>query len=503
MATNLKLCLPGHVRWNQLKPASSQLPNFASVSPKDWGPSGTSNLIPRIWSFAIATWTVIHSKFPMIWRSCSFWRHTDLNGDFGSTTPANLLSSFRVPDSLSYYVCNATSKISSGVILPWYASRPKKTMLQGFNSPLTPHQHQGFFDFHVIWVWAVASPSQLNHLIEDWTSLLSILWILSLSGLAYFCNSWYLSRCCTISRICDSFTHGTQTRRDRGGLVLASESYPWTRSYQPSSSTRRPDFCTMSLRSSRHYDHPYVGTFGNWQYGTYYGYYGPFWYIFRTSTSLRPVSNGVKFCTQLPPSCSILFSRGSPDPIQGHYPLQQHQGAIHWRNPLARAFPMSWPWTLLLWSFWQLGVVPAYSGLLATSFRDSPCTRPPSFSQCAHWDDISSRWTEPHHPDPWTSQGSFWRPEGCYGIGGIQWDVGNGWTHELPRCFRSPSTSSEFFFFWLKWSPVCTLGYYRFTLTGVLPIPPAKFFQKIQPRYMRGVCVCTIWTDVKLLFGFH
>ena len=335
----------------------------------------------------------------------------------------------------------------------------------------------------------MASPSQLTHLLEDWISLLSFLWILSFSGLAFFCNSWCFSRCCTISRICDSFTHGTQTRRDRGGLVLAFESYPWTRSYQSSSSTRRPDFCTMSLRSSRHYDQPYVGTFGHWQYGTCHGYYGPSWYIFRTSTSLRPVSNRVKFCTQLPPSCSILLSRGSPDPIQGHYPLQQHQGAFHWRNPLARAFPLSWPWTLLLWSFGQLGVVPTYSGLLATSFRDSPCTRTPSFSQCAHWDDISSRGTEPYHPDPRISHGSFWGLEGCYGIWGIQWDVGDGWTHELPRCFRSPSTSSEFFFFWLKWSPVCRFGFYRFTLTGVLPIPPAKFFQKIQPRYMRGVCV--------------
>ena len=33
--------------------------------------------------------------------------------------------------------------------------------------------------------------------------------------------------------------------------------------------------------------------------------------------------------TQLPPSCSLFFPRGSPDPIQDLYPLQQHQGAIH------------------------------------------------------------------------------------------------------------------------------------------------------------------------------
>ena len=334
----------------------------------------------------------------------------------------------------------------------------------------------------------MASPSQLYHLIEDWTSLLSLLWMLSFWGLAYICNSWCLSRCCTISRISDSFTHGTQTRRDRGGLVLAFESYPWTRSYQPSSSTRRPDFRTMSLRPSWHYYQPYVGTFGNWQYGSWHGYYGPFRYIFRTSTSWRPVSDGVKFGTQLPPSCSILFSRGSPDPIQGHYPLQQHQGAIHWRNPLVRAFPMSWPWTLLLWSFGQLGVVPAYSGLLATSFRDPPCTRTPSFSQCAHWDDISCRWTEPNHPAPWISQRSIWHLEGCYGIWGTQSDLGDGWTHELPRCYRSSSTSSEFLF-WLKWSPVCTLGYYRFTFTGAITDSASEVLPK-NPTSLHARCVC-------------
>ena len=34
-------------------------------------------------------------------------------------------------------------------------------------------------------------------------------------------------------------------------------------------------------------------------------------------------------CIPPPPSCSLLFPRGSPDPIQDHYPLQQYQGAIH------------------------------------------------------------------------------------------------------------------------------------------------------------------------------
>jgi hypothetical protein len=37
--------------------------------------------------------------------------------------------------------------------------------------------------------------------------------------------------------------------------------------------------------------------------------------------------------------------------------------------------------------------------------------------------------------------------------------------------------------------PVCTLAFDRLTLTGVFPILPATLFQKIKPRYMRGVCV--------------
>ena len=107
-ATNLKLCSPGHVRWNQLKPASFPLENYVSVFQKDWGPNGTSNLTLRIWSFAIATWKVIHFKSPMTWRSCSFWRNTDPNGDSDSTTTSNPLCSSRVLHSLSCYVCDAT-----------------------------------------------------------------------------------------------------------------------------------------------------------------------------------------------------------------------------------------------------------------------------------------------------------------------------------------------------------------------------------------------------------
>ena len=350
-------------------------------------------------------------------------------------------SSLLIPGTTQPFVLRLQChKISPGVILPWYASRPKRPCCRVFNSPLTPHQHKGFFDFHLIWLWALASPSQLNHLIEHWTSLLLLLLVLSFSGFAYLCNFWCLSLCCTISRISDRFTHGAQTRRDRGGLGLAFESYPWTHSYQPSSSTRRPGFCSMSFWPFwPSYQH-HFGTFDNWQYSSWAWKYGPFWYILRPRTSWCPVSAGAQFYTQLPPSCSLLFPRGSPDPIQDHYPLQQHQGAIYWRDPLVRAFQMSWSWTLLLWSFGQLGVVPAHSGLLATSFWNSSSTWTSPFSQCSHWDHGTYGGNPLYSDDPGLGPTTFNHFEGCYGIWGNQRHVEDAWGHELP--WRDRNTSS-------------------------------------------------------------
>ena len=440
VATNLRLCLPGRVRWNQLKPASSQLANYDSVSQKDWGPNGTSNLIPRIWIFAFATWTVIHSKSPMIWRSCSFWRNTDLNGDFGSTTPANPLCSSRVPHSLSYYACNAT-KLAPVWSCPDTLAGQKRPCCRVFYSLLTPHQHKGFFDFYLIWLWAWAFTSQLNHLIEDWTSLLlSLLLGFSCSGRTYLCKFWCLSLCCTISRISDRLTHGAQTRRDRGGLGVAFEPYPWTRSHQPSASTRHPGCCTLSFwRFWPSYQH-HFGTFGDRQYSSWPWNYGPFRYIFGPCTSWCPISDGAKLYTQLPPSCSLLFPRGSPDPIQDLYPLQQHQGAIHWRDPHVRAFQMSWSWTLLLWSFGQLGMVPAHSGLLETPFWNSSSTWTSPFSKRSHCDPCTYGGNPLYSDDPGLGPTTFNHFEGCYGIWGNQRHVESAWGHELP--WRDRNTSS-------------------------------------------------------------
>ena len=51
---------------------------------------------------------------------------------------------------------------------------------------------------------------------------------------------------------------------------------------------------------------------------------------------------------------------------------------------------------------------------------------------------------------------------------------------------------------------ICTVHIYIYTgsLQLVYCRPRKRSSSKIKPRYMRGVCVCIIWTDVKLLIGF-
>ena len=64
-------------------------------------------LDPSNLEFRYCDLKVIHSKSPMIWRSCSFWRNTDPNGDSDCTTTSNPLYSSRVPHSPSCYVFDA------------------------------------------------------------------------------------------------------------------------------------------------------------------------------------------------------------------------------------------------------------------------------------------------------------------------------------------------------------------------------------------------------------
>ena len=109
--------------------------------------------------------------------------------------------------------------------------------------------------------------------------------------------------------------------------------------------------------------------------------------------------------------------------------------------------------------------------------------------------------TWPDHQDPGLSQTTIRHFDGCYGIWGTQRDVEDGWSHELPRRDPNTPTSGEFLL-WIKWAPLCILAFYRFTSTGVLPTPQAKLFQNQTSLYARCVCVCIIWTDVKLLIGF-
>ena len=104
---NLKLFLPGHVSWNQSKQAFFPSETYLPPSQRDYGPNGTFNLNLRIWSFAMAIWKVMLSKFPMIGPSCSFWKNTVLIGESGSTITSNPPCSCRVLHSLSYYVWDA------------------------------------------------------------------------------------------------------------------------------------------------------------------------------------------------------------------------------------------------------------------------------------------------------------------------------------------------------------------------------------------------------------
>ena len=123
---NLKLFLPGHASWNQLKQAFFPFETYVPPSQKDWGPNGTSVLTLRIWSFAIAIWKVMHSKFPMIGLSCSFWKNTVLTGESGSTTTSNPLCSYQVPHSLSRYVCDAIRlalELSYPDVLHWWTGK--------------------------------------------------------------------------------------------------------------------------------------------------------------------------------------------------------------------------------------------------------------------------------------------------------------------------------------------------------------------------------------------
>ena len=355
---------------------------------------------------------------------CSFWRNTDLNGDFSSTIPANPLCSFRVPHSLLYYVCNAT-KLAPVWSCPDTLAGQQKTILQGFPLSLDTSPTQrilwfllyltlccGFFaviepldwglDFTVIIIFVIVIFFGIG---------LYLQFLMPQPLLPYFSHFWLVSP--------------MEHKRDATVAGLSWPSNP-TRGLAPTNPVQVSDAQTSALCHSGPPDTttsptsaPLVNDSTAPDSGT----------TAHSDTYSGPAPPGVPFPTESSSTHNYLHRAQFSSrvvhqiPIQGHYPLQQHQGAIHWRNPLVRAFPMSWPWTLFLWSFGQLGVVPAYSGLLATSFWDPPCTRTPSFSQCAHWDDISCRWTEPDHPDPWISQRSIWYLEGCYGIWGIRSDL--------------------------------------------------------------------------------
>ena len=264
------------------------------------------------------------------------------------------------------------------------------------------------------------------------------------------------------------------------------ESEPWILFHRVCPRVRRPGFGTMSSCCPRSYDLDHFGTFGRQYYPQRPRNYVPNRYILSPRTSWCTFPDRAKSYLQLLPSLSLLITSGPPDPL--HYALQQYQGVIHWRDSHLGALQMSWSWTLLLRSFWQLGVVLTHCGLLAPSLWDSSSTWAPSFSQCSHWDDFSCRGTPPNYQDPGVSQTTFRHFDGSYGIWRNQRHMENCWRHELPRSHPNTSTRSELPF-WVKWPQLCTLASCRFIWFDWFCRPRPRWSSKIKPRYMRGVCV--------------
>ena len=64
--------------------------------------NGTFMWYPPIWNSATQIFKEMFSKYQSIGPSCNFWKNTDLNGAFGSTTTSNLLGWYQVPHNLSY-----------------------------------------------------------------------------------------------------------------------------------------------------------------------------------------------------------------------------------------------------------------------------------------------------------------------------------------------------------------------------------------------------------------
>ena len=483
---NLKLFSPGHVSMNQSKQAFSHFEIYAPHWQRDYAPNGISIWHPLIWNFATQIFKEMFSKYQSIGPSGNFWMNTDLNGASGSTTTSNLLGSYQVLHSLSYcdFVAIKFVKVLSYRNFIRRPDRGKKTVR------FHHHLDQVLIANMSCYIFASSFdllPRQRLYLV--YLLLLYWSWLAHICSLSFWFSQLYSS---------DGFTHGAQARRNRGGLGMAFDLEPWNFFHPSWCKTRLPGFWFECHWSSRSYDLDPFGISWSNYYTQWPRHYDTNGHIFSSNATCCTFPDTGELHLQCFSSRSLLLTSGPPDSLQDLYSLKQHQGVIHWRDSNLGNLQMSWSWTLFLRSLRQLGVVFTDCGLLAPSLWASSTTWAQPFPQCPRWDDLFSWWTWPDHQDPGLGQTIIRHSDGCYGIWGTQRDMEDGWSHELPRRDPNPSTSCEFLF-WIKWSAVCTLAFYRFTSTCVSPNPHAMLFQN-QTSLWRGVCVCLICKDVKLQF---
>ena len=486
---NLKLFSPGHVSWNQSKQAFFPFEDLRTAITTRLRTQWDIHLEPSNLEFRYCDLEGDAFQVPNDWTVMQLLE--EYRPDWRLRQYNYIESTLLVPGTSQPFVLRLRChKVSPGVILPGFALRLNRKM-----------NDRSFFSFDL----------------RDFITTADFLGLhLSIHGLPIYSSCTSLPVCYYYSFAWHAFVTSafgffalslflrpfhpwsinvTQLWLAWVGLRIRTVD-PLPQSLPQSQAARLLNYV---IRLPRSYDLDNFGTSGSQYYTQRPRNHVPERYILSPCTSWCTFPYRAKSYLQFLPAPSLLITSGPPDPLQDHYALQQYQGVIHWRNSHLGALQMSWSWTLLLRSFWQLGVVPTHCGLLAPPLWDSSSTWAPSFSQCPHWDDFSCRGTPPNYQDPGVSQTTFRHLDGSYGIWRNQRHMENCWRHELPRRDPNTSTRSELPF-WVKWPQLCTLASCRFICFDWLCQPRPRRSSKIKPRYMRGVCVCNIWTECKASF---
>ena len=339
---NLKLFSPGHVSWNRSKQASSPFEIYVLPWQQDYVPNGTSIWNLRLWNFATAILKVMPSKFQTIGPSCSFWKR--YRPEWRIRQYNYIESTLLVPGTSQPFVLRLRChKVSPGVILPWSSATPRKRSFDSlhFDSRgiINTAGYSGVYS---------SIHGSANLFFKHSASLFVIPLFYILLGIDVFPQLLGLHRAYS----CDRFTHGAQTWRHCGWLGLAFEFEPWNLFDQEWHRARLSSFWVESPCCSCSFDLDHLGTSGSKCYSQRPWDYVTIRYLLSPNSTWCTFPDRAKFYLQCLPTLSLLIPRGPSDPIQDLYPLQQHQGVIHWRDPNIRSFEMSWSWTLFLQSVW-------------------------------------------------------------------------------------------------------------------------------------------------------